>query len=127
MSIKEQLKALKEQKKDIEGKIAECEQSLLNEHQIEIKETLESRDEPYGDITIGDIKFKVPKYVKWDQKSLIEVQNKIIANGGNPHDLIDYKMSAKESVLKTLSEETQKLVGKARKVTSGKISISFKE
>lgn len=119
--------ALKKVKKHIEAKIAACEQSLLNQHKIEIEETLASKDEPYGDVTIGNVKFKVPKYVKWEQKELINVQNEIIAQGGNPHDWIDYKMSVSETKFKALPDILKNKFDKARKVTSGKINVSIKE
>ncbi len=121
------LKALRQEKQEIEKLIAECEQSLLNQHQIEIEETLAAKDEPYGDVTIGNIKFKIPKYIKWDESELISIQDEILEQGGNPFDWIDYALSVSETKFKALPDILKDKFSKARSVKAGKINISFKE
>lgn len=122
-SLKEKLRSLRAERNIIETKIAECEQSLLNEHHIEIMESLASKDEPYGDVTIGDIKFKIPKYVKWDKAKLEEIALEL----DNPQDYIDYSLSVSETKLKMMPDYLKSRFTEARKVTAGKININFKE
>lgn len=121
------LKGLCLQKERLEQQIAECEQSLLSQHHIEIEESLASKDEPYGDVTIGKIKFKIPKYIKWDNVGLLEIAAEISAQGGNPHDWINYKLSVTEIAYKALPEILKDKFSRARKISGGKINISFKE
>jgi len=94
------LKALRQEKQEIEKLIAQCEQSILNKYQIELEEELDSRNEPYGDVTIGNIKFKVPKYIKWDTERLFD----IAAELDNPQDWIDYSLSVSEAKFKALPD-----------------------
>lgn len=117
------LRNLQRQKKEVEAKIIEAEQLILNEYAAEIQGNLAAKDEPYGDVTIGDIKFKIPKYVKWDEAKL----EKIAATLDNPTDYIDVKLSVSETSYKTLPENLKTVFSEARKVSSGKINISFKE
>ncbi len=117
------LKALRQEKQEIEKLIAECEQSILNKYQLEIEETLADKDEPYGDVTIGNIKFKIPKYIKWNTEKLEE----IAAELDNPQEWIDYELSVSEAKFKTLPDILKDKFSKARSIKSGKINISFKE
>lgn len=121
MNIKDRLIALKKVEAHIKKKILSCEQSLLNQHRIEIEETLSGREEPYGSITIGDITFKIPKYIKWDDEKLEEIALGL----DKPRDYIDVKYSVSESKYKALPLELKELFEQARTVTSGKVNISL--
>lgn len=121
--MKEILKELYRQKKEIDKEISEVEQLVLNEYEAEIQGNLAAKEEPFGDITIGDVKFKIPKYVKWDEGKLEEIALTL----DNPKDYIDVKLSVTETTYKTLPETLKAMFEKARKVSSGKINISFKE
>jgi len=121
-NLKEELRLLKAQEKEVKAKIAECEQSLINQHKIELQETLDSKPEPYGDVTIGDLLFKIPKNVKWDTEALLS----IAATLNDPEAYIDYKLTVQESVYKTLPLELKAAFGKARSIKPGKINVSLK-
>lgn len=112
----EELRALKREKKLLEEKILQAEQSLLNEYQKDL-EGLE-----YGSKTIGDIVFKFPKNVSWDTDKLEQIASTI----ENPRHYIDMKLSVSETTFSTLPESLRVLFEAARTVKSGKVNITLK-
>lgn len=125
--MKEQLKELYAQREQLLIKIQECEQSLINENHIELEDSLNSKPEPYGDVSIGDIKFNIPKYVSWNNDKLFDLAAEISEQGGDPLDWIDTKLSVSETKYKAMPDILKAKFEAARTVKAGKINIKFKE
>lgn len=120
--LQEELTELLRKKHAIEQKIKKVKQSLFNQHKIEIEEALEAKEEPYGDVTIGDVTFKMPKNVRWDQEKLFNLACSL----PNPKDWVDFKLSVTETKFKAMPHYLKDSFKKARSIKGGTLSIKLK-
>jgi hypothetical protein len=113
--------SLRKVAKHINDKIAKIEQSLVNQHKLELEE------KEFGQVTIGNLVFNKPKYVKWDNDLLFGLANEIAASGGDPYQWIECKLSVGENKYNALPDILRAKFETARSITGGKINIKVKE
>jgi hypothetical protein len=93
----------------------------------ELQSELAKKDEPFGVVTIGDVKYTVAKKVEWDQEKLEYLFNDISSSGDNAEDYMDIVYKVKEAAFKNWPSSIQNAFLPARTVQPGSISIKIME
>lgn len=100
---------------------------LLSFVNDELQAELAKKDEPFGVVTIGDVKYTVPKKVEWDQEKLEWIFNDISSSGDNAEEYMDIVYKVKESAFKNWPSSIQNVFIPARTIQPGAISIKIAE
>lgn len=86
----------------------------------ELQSELAKKDEPFGVVTIGDVKFTVAKKVEWDQSQLATLYKEI---GETAPEYMDTVYKVKEAAFKNWPSAIQDAFIPARTIKPGSISI----
>lgn len=89
-----------------------------------IAAALRSKDDPFGTVTIENIKFNVPKQVKWDQDKLEHLYKEI---GETANEYIKIKYDVSESAYKAWPSVIKEQFEPARTVNTGSITFEVIE
>lgn len=89
----------------------------------ELQSELAKKDEPFGVVTIGDVKFTVAKKVEWDQSILETIWTEIQEGGDNPYEYMNCKYVVKEAAFKNWPSAIQNAFIPARTISQGNISV----
>ena len=73
-----------------------------------------------------DVKALVPKSVKWDQKRLAEIREKIASAGDDPGQYMETQFKVSETSFNAWPEKIQNVFMPARTVVTGKTKYEFK-
>jgi len=95
---------------------------LLEFVQVELDAELQKKDEPFGVVTIGDVKYTVAKKVEWDQSKLAALYQEI---GDTAHEYMDTVFKVKEAAFKNWPSAIQNAFMPARTIQQGAISIKI--
>lgn len=86
----------------------------------ELQAELAKKDEPFGVVTIGDVKFTVAKKVEWDQSKLAELYKEI---GETAPEYMDTVFKVREAAFKNWPSAIQNAFIPARTISQGSVSI----
>lgn len=98
--------------------------AFINE---ELQKELAKKDEPFGVVTIGDVKYTVAKKVEWDQDKLHFLYDEILTSDGKPEEYMDIVYKVKEAAFKNWPSSIQNAFLPARTVQPGAVSIKIME
>ncbi len=123
----ERIANLKSSKKLIEDNISLYESEILFRNEGAIKAALAEKDEPFGTVRVGDLKFNVPKSVIWSQEKLAAIHADILSNGANPAEYMVTSYKVKESAFKGWPDTLQDAFIDARTVKAGTIKLVMED
>lgn len=119
----ERIASLKTSKKLLEDNIKLYESEILFRNDELIKQALKEKDEPFGTVRVGDLKFNVPKSVIWDQEKLGTIYKEIVDHGDDPLQYMAVNYKVKESAFKGWPDALQDAFIDARTVKAGTIKL----
>jgi len=126
--IKEQLDYLETIKKVCNEFKKKIEEEITKRYDHSL--TQKRKEKPFGSIVVvdGDYSFTetLPRKVKWDQKELKEIYNKIKSDGEKPEDYMNVKYNVSEKGFSDMKTEMQTLFKEAREVSYGAKTIKIK-
>lgn len=125
--IRIELEILKAEKQSLAAYEARLKAEVIDRHAGQLREALAAKDEPFGTVNIGPVKFTVSKIVKWDQDGLKAIHDDIVANGANPDAYMTVKYGVKEDAFKNWPTAIQNAFITARTVEQGSIAIYIKD
>jgi len=86
----------------------------------ELQAELAKKDEPFGVVTLGDVKFTVAKKVEWDQEQLANLYKEI---GETANEYMDTVYKVREAAFKNWPSSIQNAFIPARTIQPGSVSI----
>lgn len=98
------------------------EMKALLDAEIAKQASVQLKDKDYGcgtatiETALHKIKLVVSKKVKWDEKQLFSIREKIVEAGKNPNDFIKEKLSVSETAYKEFDDEIKEVFEPARSV-----------
>lgn len=125
--IRIELEKLKAEKQSLAAYEARLKAEVIDRYAGPLREALAEKDEPFGTVNIGPVKFTVAKTVKWDQDGLKAIHDDIVSNGADPAEYMTVKYVVKEAAFKNWPDAIQNAFISARTVEQGSIAIEIKD
>lgn len=122
--LKEQLEGALADKANATSYEKRIKEEILFRHRGMIAEALAEKDEPFGTVNLGNIKFNVPKKVEWDQTLLANLYKEI---GDTANEYMEVAYKVKEAAFKNWPSSIQNAFLPARTVKPGNTTIEFTE
>lgn len=113
----------KANKKMWEDVIKTCESEIVFRNDEMIKTALSKKDEPFGTVRVGDLKFDVKKTVIWDQDKLGAIHKDIVENGADPGEYMVTNYKVREAAFKNWPKDLQDAFIGARTVKAGAVKL----
>jgi len=125
-------KAIAKRMSDRAKKIAdEADKEVLDAVGIAIDKEYSNKGDMFGTVNVdaGEFQVKVdtPKTVKWDEDGLESLFNRIMADGGLPHEYITTKRTVEEEKYKHFPLVVKDLFDPFRTTKTGKQKIEIKK
>lgn len=130
MSEADLLKAIleaKANKKMWDDALKMFESEILFRNDEMIRAELGKKDDPFGTIYVGDLKFNAPKSVIWDQEKLGAIHADIVQSGADPSQYMVTSYKVKESAFKNWPKDLQDAFIDARTVKAGAVKLVLED
>lgn len=121
------IKAKRAELADVKAALEDLENELIDSMEAEIDAALRAKDDPFGTVNAGGIKFVIPKNVSWDQSILSSLYEDIKSSGQDASEYIKVKYDVSETSFKSWPTPIKDEFMKARTVKPGKIKIELGE
>jgi hypothetical protein len=119
-SMLAELADLKQRKQLIAARETQITEMLATEYKTELAEK-------FGTVRCGEIKFHVPKRIKWNQEMLAGIFEKIQVSGSDPFEFVKVTYDVPESRYKAWPSNIRDEFEPARTVEAGKVTIKLEE
>ena len=117
----EKVKATKDEASKYESRLKA---EVVNRYRTELDAALAAKDDPFGTVNIGPVKFNVPKKVEWDQDKLAALYADI---GESAAEYMDMTYKVKEAAFKNWPSVIQNAFLPARTVKAGTLTVEISD